>query len=230
MSTDNYLFISDLQIPFQHERALQFCKDLKKDFDIPDENVYNVGDEIDGYYASMFKKCPDARSSPTQELEAARDVMKEWYAAFPKMKISTSNHGERWKKKALDAEIPSIMMRKYQEVLEAPASWQWKKSWLVPSRHPMLMIHGDDFGGPTPHLQAAMTNGLSVVLGHHHSVAGVEHFKSDGMKIWGLATGSLIDFDAFAFNYARASKRKPLIGCGVVIDGGSTPVWIPLPE
>lgn len=226
----NYLFISDLQMPFEHPRALEFCIEVKKEFRIPKENIYNVGDEIDGYYASMFKKCPDARSSPTQELEAAREAMKHWYEAFPIMKIATSNHGERWKKKALDAEIPSVMMRKYQEVLDAPPGWRWEKSWLVPSPHPILVIHGDDFGGPTPHLQAAMTNGLSCVVGHHHSIAGIEHFKSDGMKIWGMATGCLIDFAAFAFNYARASRKKPILGVGVAIDGGRTPIFVPMPE
>lgn len=226
----NFLFISDLQIPFEHERALKFCIDVKNDFDIADENCYCVGDETDQFWGGMYKKTPDALHAPTREIEESREKLRPWYEAFPRLKIATSNHGTRWLRKALDAEIPSVLLRKYEEVLACPKGWEWKKHWLVPSAHPIIVEHGDDYGGQTPHLLAAMHNGISTVMGHHHSLAGIEHVRTNGMRVWGMVTGSLIDFDAYAFEYAKNAKKKPLIGLGVAIDGGRTPVWLPLPE
>lgn len=226
----NYLFISDLQMPFEHARALEFCIQVKKEFRIPKENVYCVGDETDQYYGGLYKKNPDAVHSPTTELQAAREKLQGWFAAFPEMKLATSNHGTRWLRKALDAEIPSELLRKYEEMLAAPKGWRWKKHWLVPSSHPILVEHGDDYGGGTPHLAAAMSNGISTVIGHHHSLAGIEHIRTNGMNVWGMVTGSLIDFEAYAFDYARNARKKPLKGVGVAISGGACPLWIPLPE
>jgi hypothetical protein len=36
----------------------------------------------------------------------------------------------------------------------------------------------------------------------------------------------MVDVDAYAFQYGKNSKDKPVIGCGVVIDG--VPSFIPM--
>ena len=40
-SGENYLIISDLQIPFENKQALDFVKYLKKHYKIKDENARN---------------------------------------------------------------------------------------------------------------------------------------------------------------------------------------------
>ena len=41
----NCLIISDLQIPFENKKSLEFCVYLKKHFGVADENCFCVGDE-----------------------------------------------------------------------------------------------------------------------------------------------------------------------------------------
>jgi len=225
---DNYLIISDLQIPFEHPDALKFCKQLAREFKVADENVYNVGDETDQYFGGLWKKSPEAQHTPNSELDDCRKRLKHWYKFFPQMKLCISNHGTRYWRKALEAEIPSQMLRQYEDIIEAPIDWKWKKRWIVKAKHPFMIEHGDDWGGTSAHINAALHNGISTVIGHHHCLAGSRHLVTAMQKIWAMGSGSLIDFSTYAFEYAKRSKRKPAIGCSLVVDGGKTPLWIPL--
>jgi hypothetical protein len=228
MRTENSLVISDLQIPFEHPNALKFCKELKRFFRISDDNVYNAGDETDQYFGSMYKKSPDARHSPNSELKDSIDRMMGWYDAFPKMKLAISNHGTRWAKKAAEAEIPSQLLRKYEDVIQAPTGWQWKSQWIIRSKYPWRLIHGMGYSGQNGHRTAAMDGGMSTAIGHLHSHAGVAIIRTSCQKIWGMNTGCLIDEEQYAFEYGRDSRFKPCLGAGVVIDQGRAALWVPM--
>jgi hypothetical protein len=228
LDPSRWLVISDLQIPFHHQHALEFCKYVQKHYRIPAENILCVGDETDGYFGGLWPKDPNGHHSAMSELQSSVEELRKWYQTFPEMRLAISNHGTRWLRKATQAEIPSIMLRRYEDVLEAPAGWRWQKTWRVPAKYPFMIEHGDAHGGQTPHKQAAMLNGISTAIGHFHSIAGVEYMKTNGMNVWGLCTGSLIDFEQYAFHYARDAKLKPQIGVGVVVDDGRWAQWIPL--
>ncbi len=223
-----WLVISDLQIPFEHKNALSFCKYIKKYYKIEESNILCVGDETDQYYGGLYQQDINAEHTANQELDESNSKLMDWYIAFPKMKLAISNHGTRWWRKATQSMIPSKLLKSYQEVIKSPPDWEWKKHWLIDAKHPFILEHGDDFGGQTPHKTASMHNGISTVIGHHHSIAGIEHIKTNGYKIWGMCSGSLIDFDKYAFNYARNAKFKPQIGVGVILDNGKIPIWIPI--
>ena len=226
----NLLFISDLQIPYHHHKAIDFLVRVKKEYNIKDEDVYCCGDESDQYFGSLFKKNPNSKHSAVGEIEASLDVFSELYLHFPLMKLAVSNHGTRWLRKATEAEIPSQMIRKYEEIINAPSGWEWRKHWHIDTKKPIVLCHGDDHGGATPHLQAALLYAKSAVMGHHHSKAGIEFVKTIGFEAWGMVCGSLIDFDQLAFDYARSSRYKPILSCGVVLDDGRIPVIIPMDE
>jgi hypothetical protein len=51
-----FLVIPDLQIPFENQNALAFCKYLKRHYQVPDCNVLNVGDETDSYHGGSWPK------------------------------------------------------------------------------------------------------------------------------------------------------------------------------
>lgn len=225
---DRYLVISDLQIPFEHEKALSFCTYLKNHMSVPDANVYCVGDELDQYWGSLWKKDPDASLTANQEIQLSVEKLKHWYDAFPEMKLATSNHGSRWQRKVFESEIPSQLLRQYRDVIAAPPGWQWKKHWRVDSAHPFIVEHGDDYGGQHPHAAAVLHNGCSTVMGHHHSIFALEHLKTNGLSCWGATIGCLIDFEAFAFEYAKNAKKKPILGAMVVLDGGQFPIAVPM--
>jgi UDP-2,3-diacylglucosamine pyrophosphatase LpxH len=221
--------ISDLQIPFEHEKALSFCTYLKRHYKIADDHVLNVGDELDCYHGGRWPKDPDGKFSATGELAISKEKLKAWYNVFPQMKLAISNHGLRWVRKASAAEIPTEMMRSYREIIDAPEGWKWAQKWVFDQiKHPFLMIHGMGYGGVNAHRTAALDSGMSLVHGHLHSHAGISYIKTENQKLWGFNTGCLIDFESYAFSYGKESRFKPCLGAGLIFNGGSVPMWMPL--
>ncbi len=225
----NALIISDLQMPYENAKALAFCTYLKRHFSVADDDVYNVGDEADELHGGNYPKDPDGDHTANSEIKATRAKFQEWAAVFPVMKLAVSNHGMRWAKKASLAEIPSQMIQAYQKVLNAPEGWRWQDSWTVKgTKQDFLVKHGLDCGGKTPYRNAAEIGALSVAFGHLHSTAGLCHVKTNDKNIWAMNVGCLIDPESYAFKYEKYNKFKPNLGCGVVLDGGRLPIWIPL--
>lgn len=224
------LVISDLQIPYEHKHALDFCSHLKKIHKIPNENVLCVGDEVDQLHGSNYPKDPNVPMSPTCELAVARRRIKEWAQVFPKMKIAVSNHGLRWVKKATLAEIPEELMRRYQDVMEMPTGWEFKDEWRFDElKHPFRMIHGMGYSGKDGHRNAAIDSNISTVIGHLHSFAAVDYIEMNGSKlIWAANTGCLIDIKAHAFKYEKYNRSKPILGATVIFFGGKMPIFYPL--
>jgi hypothetical protein len=224
----NSLLISDMQIPFEHEKTLNFLKYLKSHYSINEHDVFCVGDELDNYFGGLWKKDPDALHTPTSEIRETASKLKPYFELFPFMRLAISNHGTRWLRKASEAEIPTIMLRRYRDIIAAPTGWHWAKSWRSSTKYPFVVVHGDDYGGSHPHIIAAMHNGVSTAIGHHHSIASIDYIKTDGLDIWAACCGSLIDFEKYAFKYAQKHKKKPQIGTSIVLDDGKRVEWIPL--
>lgn len=222
------LFISDTQIPFEAAGALPFIKAVQREFNIPKDAIYHVGDEVDFYYAGMWDKDPDALHTANSELKETRDKLKQWFKAFPQLKLATSNHGLRWNRKANKAGIPNQIVRTHQDILGSPSGWIWKDAWHIKmARAPVYMFHGCGYGGTYAYRQAAIDKGMNVIFGHLHANAGIAHVVTDNKERWGCNVGCLVDDKAYAFKYGRDFKFKPWIGVGVVIDGGLTPLLIP---
>lgn len=221
-----WLVISDLQMPFEAARALPFCRAVVREFGISPDNILNVGDETDQYFGGMWEKDPDATDTPTGEIKRTLDKLKAWYSAFPKMRLAKSNHGSRWERKAFSAQIPSILMKKYQEVIKAPDGWQWADYWEIKAAHPFRVMHGIGYEGQLGFRNAAINLGMSVVMGHA-VVGGIAHIRTPGLSRWGMCVGCLIDRSAYAFHYAKNDRWAPFLGVGVVIDDGKTPILLP---
>ena len=222
----NYCIWSDLQIPFEHPRALEFCKYLYRHFKCTE--VLCVGDEVDNLHGGLYPKDPDALHSPIGELKAAREKLSEWFKTFPHVRVAISNHGNRWIKKASMAEIPSQLLRTYQEVLGIPETWRYADQWLIKEKHPFLMNHGMDLGGKTPYRQAAELSTVSRLFGHLHTSAGIAYVRTIEKFVWGFNVGCLIDRKAYAFKYASNQKFEATCGAGVILNEGALPIWIPI--
>jgi hypothetical protein len=219
---DNFLFIGDVHIPFEHRRALEFCKSLQKDFNIPHENIYSVGDLFDLYNFSRWPKSPEARHTVNQELDLAREKVRKWARAFPELKIAESNHDSRIMKKALSCELPSQVIKSFHEIFELPDQWQIKDQFVICGPN-VLVCHGEEFPDA---LQAAIAYGVNVVQGHHHSKFGIQYRASKTQQLWGAATGWLGDQESYAFAYGDKSKQKMVLGSIVVVN--NVPYPIPL--
>lgn len=224
------LVISDLQIPFEHKNALQFCAYLKRHYNVPDDNVLNVGDEIDNYNGSAYPKDPDAEHSAANEFALVRDRIRQWGDVFPIMKLAISNHGIRWVKKAIDAQIPTQVLRSYQQIFQTPIGWVWRDEWRFSSlRYPFRMIHGMGYSGILGHRNAALDGQISTIIGHLHSHAAVNWIETNGgQRMWAVNTGCLIDVSAYAFKYEKYNRVKPQLGATIIFNEGKTPVFFPL--
>lgn len=223
-----YLVVPDLQAPFHAVGALEFCERVRREFSIPKDNVLLVGDEIDNFHGKGLDKPrdPDAEHTPRQELETGIDELKRWYAMYPNVRVAISNHGTRYERRAAEAEISSQWMRIYRDVIQAPEGWQWKDHWIInASKQPFLLEHGHE--GKSSTEAKVLENGYSTVHGHFTKAQYMRVTNRLGRRLWGFCVGALIDFDTYAFKYAKKYPRRPDNGCGVILDGGNIPVWIP---
>ena len=218
------LAISDLQIPFEHQDALDFVLHVKKTFVKKDDEliVMNMGDEVDQHTLGKFAANPDGRSGG-DELLLARELLRPWYKEFPKTKLCISNHTWRIYKRAFNVGIPSHFLKNIRDVYEAPHDWEWRDRWIEDE---ILFEHGEGVSGTDAALKAANQNRMNTVIGHQHSHGGVIHSGTFHNTIWGMNTGCLIDVDAYAFSYGKIFRKKPTLGCGLILNG--IPFFIPM--
>ncbi len=203
-----------------HPDVFDFLKAVKKRYK-PNE-VVCLGDEIEAASLGDWDKDPDGMS-PGSELEEAVSKLKKLYLIFPKVKVCTSNHTSRIYRRSFKSGIPKRLIKSYHEILEAPKTWQWKDSWEVDG---VIYEHGEGFSGPQGALKAATANMQSTVIGHLHSYAGIQYYANHKYLIYGFNVGCLINKSSAVFNYAKNVKSKPIIGCGIIING--LPLFVPM--
>lgn len=220
---ETVLAIPDLQIPFEHHKALEFCLRLRDRYQ--PGTVVCLGDEVDQHALGRFAIDPDGMSAGDEQA-LAQKRLKPWFKEFPTVKVVSSNHTMRVYRKAFEHGIPESMIKGYNELLGAPPTWTLATHHTV---HGVRYEHGDAFGGGASAYETAINgNHMSTVYGHHHSHGGVRYFVRPNKKpLFAMNAGCLINDKAYAFKYGRLSKHRPTLGAGVVIDGVWA-VWIPL--
>lgn len=214
------LCIGDLHFPMAHPDVFDFLKAAKEKF--KPTKVVSLGDEIDAHALSDYVHDPDGHSAGKEHELALVDLHK-LYKIFPKVSVCTSNHTERPFKRAYKAGIPSKFLRSYAEILEAPKGWSWADHWIIDG---IRYEHGESYGGRNGAIISAEKNMRSTVIGHIHSFAGIQYFRSPEKQIFGFNVGCLIDEKQYSFAYARTMKARPCIGVGVIDTG--VPQWYPM--
>lgn len=213
------LAIPDLHVPFNHKDAFRFLSAVKRKYR-PNE-VINLGDLEDWHSISMHDHDPDGLS-PGMELQALRKGVKPLFKLFPHMKICTSNHGSLPLRRAFKFGFPSELIKSYKDILEMPKTWQIADNWEVDG---VVYEHGEAFGGASGAIKSANANMQSTVIGHIHAFAGIQYSANSKHLIFGFNAGCLIDRHKYAFAYGKKIKAKPILGCGIIIDG--VPTFIP---
>jgi hypothetical protein len=216
----NVLAIPDLHVPFQHKDALAFLKGVRKHYRT-DQTVC-LGDEVDAHALSMHDHDPDGKGA-NDEYEAAMAGLQPFYEAFPVCVSMHSNHTARPFRRASKFGIPSVYLRSYAEFMCAPKGWTWHESIEVDD---VRYSHGEGYSGPLGALKCAQAHMQSVVIGHLHSYAGVLWNANPKYLFAGLNAGCLIDRHAYAFQYAKHTPAKPILGCGVIREG--VPQFVPM--
>lgn len=172
---------------------------------------------------SRFPHDPDGLS-PGYELKAAIEELKPLFRLFPKVDVCTSNHTSRPFRKAFEAGIPRAYIRHYGDFLKAPSGWVWHDFIEIDK---VRYFHGEGFNGQSAHINAARQYRQSVVIGHIHSFAGINYLQGPNDRLFGMNAGCLIDDRQYPFQYAKHIANRPMISCGVILEG--VPFLIPMP-
>ena len=220
MSNKRILVISDTHCPFEHKDALKFLSAIKDKYD-PDR-VIHIGDEIDNHAMSFHDSDPDLHSAG-DELEMAIEVIQDIRALYPKVDVIESNHGSLAYRKAKVAGIPKQMLRPYEEIL-GTKNWKWHfdLTLQLPNGQPVYFHHGRSANS----LVASQHRGMPIVQGHYHEKFNIQYWGTTERLNWGMNVGCLVDDKALAFEYNNSNLKRPLIGCGMIID--SQPKLLPL--
>lgn len=218
----NILVIGDKHLPFEHRNYLDFCVQTKKQYKC--KLIVDIGDHVDFHAISNHNHDPDGYS-PFQELKETVKKARKWYKAFPKAHLCMGNHDERIERAAVKYGLSRSYFKSYRELFELPRGWNYQLDYYMQG---VRFFHGMGYGGQYAHGKAAVEGGCSTVMGHLHSNAGTMYNANEKQVTFGLATGCGIDRHSYAFNYGRDFRRKPILGCGVVLDNGRDGMFVPM--
>jgi len=213
--------IGDTQIPFTHPGYLAFCQDTFESFRV--DKVVHIGDVVDQHALSFYEHNPNGKSAGDEQEQAEAEVAK-WTRAFPKIKTCIGNHDARHYRTARRAGIPDQYVKTYAEVWKTPR-WDWQMEHTIDG---VLYEHGTGSSGKDAAFNRAVAQRCSVVMGHVHSFAGVKYHANPFTRIFGLNVGCGLDIRAYAFEYAKMTVHRPVLGCGIVVDG-DVGLFVPMP-
>jgi hypothetical protein len=143
-------------------------------------------------------------------------MIKEWKSAFPKMKVCCGNHDSRIIRLANSVNIPSQMLKTYQEIWNTP-KWDWQWSFDIDNIH---FVHGHNSGGGLwPAYNMMRKTAQSCVCGHYHSAAGLKYLVNHNARLFGLDVGAGCDDTKLAFAYNQFNTIRSVISAAVILNG-----------
>lgn len=214
MPKDSVLIVGDTHLPFVLPGYLDFCNDIKNR--VKCEKVVHIGDLVDNHAISYHEHDPNG-SSPIDEIKEAKKHLKNWFKAFPSLFLCRGNHDRLVDRKGRTVGLPEAVFKPFRQIWDLPPKWIDDFDFEL---YGVRFIHGTGYSGKTAHTQAACDCRQSTVIGHIHSALGVEYVANYKERMFGMNVGCGIDRKAYAFNYGKDFKHKPLIGCGVITDNG----------
>ncbi len=218
---ENTIIIGDPHEPFTLEQYKYFIRYVQEKYECG--SVVNIGDMVDNHAVSYHEKDPEGKSAG-DEFNLALAKCKEWYNLFPEAKVCIGNHDALPFRKAFTAGLPQRWLKSYQELLESPKEWEWDFTHEICD---VIYQHGTGMSGEMAAINAARENRKSTVIGHLHTVSNIRFLASYKDLIFGMNVGCGIDHNQYAFAYGKQNTRKPVISCGVVIEG-KLPILIPM--
>jgi len=213
---NNVLIIGDLHHPFTVPGYLEFVLETQNTFNAG--TVIFIGDIADFHYSSFHPIEPEALGCET-EYEKMLQALKPWQEAFPVARITYGNHDLIPYRKGYAGGLSTRMMKSWRDLFNAPKDWTFGERFII---NDVMYIHGTNSAIPRM-VQAR----ISVVQGHLHSQQYVHWSQSEINRLFAMQVGCGIDADSWAFNYGKSFPKKPVLGCGVVLDSGRVPLVIP---
>lgn len=227
--SERILVIGDSHSPVEHPNYLDFLIAVRKYYST--KTTIHIGDVVDFASISYHEKefgCP----SPEQEVEIVRDNLAPWRKAFPKMFICQGNHDSLPVRKLKSAGLPPQLLKNgdINDLIAGPKGWLWANELEFTLGCGVPVVASHKFSGSVQSF-SKMADVICLIQGHFHEMAGVWWSKNPHGKTFAMATGCGINPDSPAFNYrkeysGRAKITKPLLGCGIIINGAA--FWLPM--
>ncbi len=206
--------IGDTHLPFELEGYLEFCIRTFDAWDV--DTIVHIGDMFDNHSLSFHDSEPMLHNVGG-EYESAYDRAKDWYCAFPEATLIMGNHdripARQLRKLGME---PSIFMRPMEDLFGMPEGWKVEDQIEIDG---VQYHHGETAGGVNGFRKDCEKRMRCTVTGHNHSNAGISATATDQELVWGMAVGCGVDHKHMAFAYGKHFANKPIIACGVVIDG-----------
>jgi len=218
----NILVIGDPHEPWCHPDYLGFCKRVYDEYDC--KLAVIIGDLIDQHAISYHETNPDGVSAG-DEHQLAYDNVQRWIKTFPNVRVCIGNHDALPLRKARTHGLPTSLFKTYGELWGTPKEWLWRFTHEI---NGVLFQHGTNCSGQQAHINQARKNRQSTVIGHCHTLLGVEYDASKRDIIFGLSTGCGLSVSKYAFEYAKEDPKRPILGCGVVVNNGKHAIAIPM--
>jgi predicted phosphodiesterase len=208
----NVLIVGDLHLPYSRPKYLQFCSDIYRKYKC--DKVVFIGDVVDLHSISFHPKNPQLPNA-AMEYELAKKEIAKWKKAFPKAMVCIGNHDSRPVRLAETVSIPEQLLKDFSDIWDTP-DWKWDWEFIIDD---VCYLHGTGCGGEHPAYNKMKSTGLSYVLGHTHSNAGIKWLASPKSRLFGMDIGCGVNDSSMAFTYGKFARRRSIIGCGVVIKG-----------
>ena len=219
-NAENVLVIADTHMPFEAKGYLDFVLGLRDRYQC--ETVIHIGDILDQCAVSAWLSDPDGLTAGG-EIERAYHTLQEWNQKIPDMNICLGNHDIRHMSAAYKIGLSTNYLRHFNEIYDVDWNWNW--SYLQESA--VLYTHGSEKSGQYAHINLSKEEGLSTVIGHTHSHAGINWFKTRTKQWFALNVGCGIDESAYAFAYGQHKAYKCILGAGLVLNHGTEPRFVP---
>jgi predicted phosphodiesterase len=211
------LVIGDTHCPAMHPRYVPFLQKVYKKHKC--NRVVHIGDGPDWNAISFHEKDP-TMPNPEEEYTIAWNQMQELYFAFPKVDYLIGNHSDLPARKAGMVGLPPSVMVPFKE-LWGVGQWTIHKRYADIKIDNVIYRHGDKGkgGGRLAALVNAKEQHCSLVQGHLHAQFGIEFAANNARAIWGMQVGCGVLPNHPNMNYSKVYSARPILGCGVVIDG-----------
>jgi len=206
------LVIGDPHEPVAHPGYRAFCKALRRKFKTTKTVI--IGDICD-HHAISFHAANPMCPGPDDEYQLTKQKMRLWHKDFPRAIVTIGNHDMRVLRLAESVNIPPQYLRDFNAVWKTE-TWKWVEDINIDD---VLYFHGTGRSGLHPAFNAMKDNLKSTVMGHCHSVAGVQWKANPDKRIFGMDTGCGIDVDAWQFAYGKHMPRRPILAAAVVLNG-----------
>lgn len=210
------LVVGDLHCPVMHDGYIDHLRTIARKYKT--DRTVLIGDVVDLHGISYHEKDPDLYSAGS-ELGMAIKQVQAMNKAFPEAVVMTGNHDDLPARQARTLGMPSAIVRSPEQFLETKG-WKWLPRMSTMKIDGVKYAHGDrGRQGGFASYHNAITEGCSYVEGHKHSLGGVWWHANEERLIFGMNVGSGVDRNAVAMLYGRGLSKKPILGCGVVIEG-----------